>query len=300
MKHMKHMKHMKDMKDLKDLPLVSVIVPCYNHQDFVGEAINSILKQTYPNIELIVLDDGSTDNSPAILAGLAEKQGFYYERQQNMGMSSTLNKGLLLAKGRYVCPFSSDDVMFPDRIEKQVALLESRPDVAVCAGNIIRICETGEIMSRQKIRPAREVDFDDIFWRNIPVPAAPTVMIRSSILDEVGHYDPDIGIEDWYMWLKITHAGHKIHILNDLLAYYRHHADNVHANYRFMLENELKIIDLYASHPRYKEVRKRSLVRMFVKTANRDKGFAKELLSQIAFFDAPLKVSKGMVRLVSG
>ncbi|WP_211828568.1 glycosyltransferase family 2 protein [Kistimonas asteriae] len=286
--------------NMKALPLVSVLVPCYNHQNYVKDAINSILNQTYSNIELIVLDDGSTDNSPAILAELSEKHGFYYEHQQNMGLNGTLNKGLSLAKGQYICPFASDDVMFLDRIEKQVALLESRPDVAVCAGNMIAISETGEIASSLKIRPAREVDFDDLFWRKIPGPAAPTAMIRSSVIDEVGHYDPDIRIEDLYMWLKITHAGHKIYILNDVLAYYRKHTGNFHSNYKSMLENELRIIGSYASHPKYNEVKKRLLISTFVKTANRDKLFAKELLGQISFFDAPLKISKGVVRLIAG
>ena len=284
--------------NMKALPLVSVIVPCYNHQDYVRDAISSILNQTYSNIELIVLDDGSTDNSPAVLAELSEKHGFYYEHQQNMGLNGTLNKGLSLAKGQYICPFASDDVMFLDRIEKQVALLESRPDVAVCAGNMIAISETGEISSSLKIRPAREVDFDDLFWRNIPGPAAPTAMIRSSVLDEVGHYDPEIRIEDLYMWLRITNAGYKIYILNDLLAYYRKHSGNFHSNYRSMLENELKIIDSYATHPKYNEVKQRLLLSTFVKTSDRDKSLARELLGQLGFFYAPMKITKGIMRML--
>ncbi len=285
---------------MKSLPLVSVFVPCYNHQDYVADAINSILNQTYKNIELIVLDDGSTDNSPAILSDLSEKYGFYFEHQKNMGINGTLNKGLSLAKGKYICPFASDDVMFLDRIEKQVTLLERRPDVAVCAGNMIAINQNGEISSSLKIRPAREVDFDDLFWRNIPGPAAPTAMIRSAVIEEVGNYDPDIRIEDLYMWLKITYAGHKIYILNDLMAYYRKHTGNFHSNYRAMLENELKIIDSYSTHPKYEEVKKRLLLSTFVKTANRDKTFARALLSQLSFFDAPLKISKGIVRMIGG
>ncbi|WP_461537933.1 glycosyltransferase family 2 protein [Spongorhabdus nitratireducens] len=280
-------------------PLVTVLVPCYNHQAFVEKAIRSIVDQTYKNIELIVLDDGSSDNCPQILEEMSRKYGFYYEHQPNMGLIKTLNKGLSLAKGKYICPFASDDIMFLDRIEKQVAMLESRPDAAVCAGNIINIDDNGEILAKQRIRPERELGFDELFWQNIPGPAAPTAMIRRSALDEVGDYDPDIRIEDMYMWLKLANAGYKIVILNDLFAYYRKHGSNTHSNYRFMLENEMKILSAYSGHPKYELVKKRLLVSTFVKVANRDKSFARELIKQLSIKDDPVKVLKGIFRMIA-
>ncbi len=282
------------------LPQVTVIVPCYNHQAYVRDCIHSILNQTYPNIQLIVLDDGSSDDSPKILSELAGQHGFHYEHQQNMGLCRTLNKGISLATGKYICTLASDDMMFLDRLEKQVSALEARQDLAVCAGNMINISDSSEVLSKQRIRPRREVDFDDLFWRNVAGPAAPTAMIRKSVLDKVGGYDPDIRIEDLYMWLKITAAGHKVLILNDLVAYYRKHDSNTHSNYRMMLEHETKIISAYSDHPKFETVRKRLLLSTFVKTADRDKKLARELLKEISFWDSPAKVGKGFFRLLFG
>lgn len=284
--------------NMETLPLVSVIVPCYNHQKYVRDAVKSILNQTYKNIELIVLDDGSTDNSPAILSDLSNKYGFFYEHQINMGLNQTLNKGLSIAKGKYICPFASDDVMFLDRIEKQVNALESHPDMAVCAGNMIAINENNEVLIKQKIRPSRELDFDDIFLSHVAGPSAPTAMIRSSVIKEVGGYDPAIRIEDLYMWLKITYAGYKILVLNDLLSYYRQHSGNFHSNYRAMYENELSIIAHYSDHQNYSNVKKRLQLSRFVKVASRDKQFARELFKEIPFFYSPVKLCKGVIRML--
>ncbi|MGY0217712.1 glycosyltransferase family 2 protein [Endozoicomonadaceae bacterium StTr2] len=279
-------------------PLVTVLVPCYNHQAFVEKAIRSIIYQTYKNIELIVLDDGSSDNCPQILDEMSRKYGFYYEHQPNMGLIKTLNKGLSLAKGKYICPFASDDIMFLDRIEKQVAVLENRPDAAVCAGNIINIDNNGEILAKQRIRPERELGFDELFWQNIPGPAAPSAMVRRSAIESVGGYDPAVRIEDMYMWLKLANAGHKIIILNDLLAYYRKHDSNTHSNYRMMFDNEMKIIGEYSHHPKYEQVKKRLILSTFVKVANRDKQFAKELCKKLSVRDSPVKILKGLFRML--
>ena len=106
------------MTILNDLqPLVTILVPCFNHQDYVRETIESIVKQTYKNIELIVIDDGSTDNSPLILAELSQKYNFYFEHQKNIGVSATLNKGIKMAKGEYISTIASDDLITPDKIE---------------------------------------------------------------------------------------------------------------------------------------------------------------------------------------
>ena len=279
-------------------PQVTVIVPCYNHQAYVKNCIYSILNQTYKNIQLIVLDDGSSDDSPQILAELAAKHGFYYEHQHNMGLCRTLNKGISLTTGKYICLLASDDLMFLDRIEKQVMAMEFRPDVAVCAGNMINIDDNNDVLAKQRIRPRREVDFDDLFWRNVAGPAAPTAMIRKAVLDAVGGYDPDIRIEDMYMWLKIASHGGKVLILNDLLAYYRQHDGNLHSNSRLMIESELQIISAYKDHPKYDFVRKKLILSTFVKCADRDKKLAGELLKGISFWENPLKVLKGIFRMI--
>ena len=102
----------------KNNPLVSVIIPCYNHEDYIEECIQSVLNQTYKNIEIVVIDDGSTDSSHRIINALSISNNFYYEHQKNKGISRTLNKGLEISKSNLVTIISSDDKLLETAIEK--------------------------------------------------------------------------------------------------------------------------------------------------------------------------------------
>ena len=212
-------------------PLVSVIIPCYNHESYIEASIMSVLNQTYENVELIVLDDGSKDSSPDIISRLHRQHGFYFEPQSNIGLAKTLNKAIGLAKGKYISYIGSDDIMLPDKTATQVDYMESRPDIAVCGGNIIAIDQNGNKHPKQKNPPYREIDFDDVFVGLNAGIAAPTAMMRKDVLDEEGGYDPDIALEDIYMWLKLTSRGHIISGLDSVLLYYRKHPSNTYKNY---------------------------------------------------------------------
>lgn len=279
-------------------PLVSVIVPSYNHEPFINECLNSIFKQSYNNIELIVLDDGSSDQSYNVIKSLSKQHNFYFDHHQNMGLPATLNKGLRLAHGKYIAIIASDDIMMLDRIEKQVNYLEQYSDIAVCGGNMLAIDNKSQLLTKQRIKPACTLDFDDLFWRDKGGPPAPTAMIRKSVIDKVGGYDPDIAIEDLYMWLKITNHGYKIAVLNDVFAYYRKHGANSHRNYAWLIDNALKIYSAYRDHPKYKHVVNDFQTSMFVKIAEHDKKLALKLLKRITWFDRPMKTLKGITRLL--
>lgn len=98
----KNQKRILIVNEISKKPLVSVVISSYNHEPYIEQTIESIVNQTYSNIEIIVFDDGSTDNSPVILDKLSKKYNFYFERQKNIGLSATLNKGLYLSKGKYL------------------------------------------------------------------------------------------------------------------------------------------------------------------------------------------------------
>ena len=99
-------------------PLVSVVIPCYNHEKFVQDCIQSVIDQTYENIELIIIDDGSKDNSVKVIQELADKYGFTFIHRPNKGLSATLNEGIRLSKGKYFSAIASDDILFLEKIEK--------------------------------------------------------------------------------------------------------------------------------------------------------------------------------------
>lgn len=102
-------------------PLVSVIIASYNHEKYIEASIASVAAQTYRNVELLVVDDGSSDGSVELLRGLQAKYGFDLRVQQNQGLSRTLNEAIARARGNLIVPFGSDDIMLPQRLEKQVA-----------------------------------------------------------------------------------------------------------------------------------------------------------------------------------
>ena len=279
----------------KNLPLVSVIISCYNHQDFIRSCIESVVRQTYQNFELIVFDDGSSDASPVILEELSRQYGFYFQAHDNIGLSKTLNKALAMAKGKYVSPLGSDDMLMLDKLEKQVHYMEEHTDIALLGGNILCIDDKGAIRRQQKLTPYREVDFNTIMMNPKQGPAAPTMMLRTDILRGIGGYNPDNNLEDLYLWLKITHSGHKIAILNDVLAYYRKHDYNTTRNYRFMTESILAIFQNYKDEAVYAGARNKILISMFLKVSKKDRQYAWELLKQISPRFYNMKVIRGLV-----
>jgi alpha-1,3-rhamnosyltransferase len=282
----------------KKTPLVSVVISCYNHEDFIEDCILSVINQTYKNIELIVFDDGSVDKSADKLEELSKKHHFFFQRQENIGYTATLNRAIKLCKGKYVAFLGSDDMFLQDKIEKQVQFMEDREDIAVCGGAMAIINEAGVLLEKQKKKPYREVDFNIMFNNRKAGPAAPTALMRLDVLRKVGGYDPDIRLEDLYLWLKITHHGYKLGIITDTLVYYRKHASNTHNNYQFMSDSIIEIYQQYKTEPGYQVAINKVLISMFLKISKLDKKYAISLLRRIEPRFYNLKVLRGLWALL--
>lgn len=280
-------------------PLVSVVVSCYNHEKYIEECLLSVLRQTYKNIELIVFDDGSVDKSADIIEVLSKKYNFFFQRQKNIGLTATSNKAITLCKGKYVAFLGSDDFFLDDKIEKQVRFMESRGDIAGCGGNIVYINEAGDILEKQKRKPYREIDFQTMFTNRKAGPPAPTAMIRVHVLREIGGYDPKIRLEDLYLWLKITHYGYKLAVLEDDLVYYRKHAFNAHKDYKFMADSMIEIYEQYSDEKGYEYAFNKVVISMFLKTSKLDKSYAMTLLKKISPRYYSLKVLRGIWALIT-
>jgi alpha-1,3-rhamnosyltransferase len=282
-------------------PLVTVIIASYNHGPYIEQSILSVLAQTYPNIELLVVDDGSTDDSVERIRRLQNEHGFDFRVQENQGLTRTLNGAIARSKGSLIAPFGSDDIMLSDRIATQVAHMDGKPEVGICAGNIELIDAQGNLYPEKRQRrdvPFRRMDFEDVFLERKPYPPAPTLLIRREALDKVGGFDLDIRLEDLLIELKITRAGYFIDGLGVLMARYRKHATNSYKNHRFMIDNILRSYAMFSDHPRYDEVRYKFLNSMFLKTANRDHVLARELLKQIPLKEWTGKTWRGLGRFV--
>lgn len=281
-------------------PLVTVIIASYNHAPYIEECIRSVLEQSYPNIELLVIDDGSKDDSVQRIKRLQEQHVFDFRVQQNQGLTTTLNQALARSCGEFIVPFGSDDIMLPERIARQVAHMIDKPEVGICAGNIELIDSDGGLYpERHQGReiPFRRMDFEDVFLERKPYPPAPTLMFRREALEKVGGFDPDIRLEDLLIELKITRAGYFIDCLGEVLAKYRKHATNTSKNHSFMIDCILRTYAKFSDHPDYDQVRYRFLNSMFLKCANRDHSLARELLAQIPLRHWSKKTWRGLGRL---
>jgi len=281
----------------KSPPLVSIIVSCYNHENYIEECILSIINQSYDNIELIVIDDGSSDNSATLLEQLQQEHGFYFEKQKNQGLTKTLNKAIVIAKGKYIAPLGSDDLILPNKTAIQVDYLEKRKDIAVVGGNITCIGEHGQVKQKQRHKGYREVDFDTIFKQPKLIPAAPSVMIRADALKEIGGYNTECNLEDLYLWLTITRAGYKITVLEDIVAHYREHDYNSYKDYKFMTDSLLHTYGYFSSEPAYEYIKNKTLITMFLKTSKKDRSYAISLLKKIPFGNYNMKVLRGLFHL---
>lgn len=265
-------------------PLVTVVIASYNHGPYIEESIRSVLNQTYPHIELLVIDDGSSDDSVQRIESLQKERWFDFRVQTNKGLTRTLNDAISRSKGVFIAPFGSDDIMVPDRLATQISYLSDKPEVGICGGNIELIRADGSLFPESEQRrdiAFRRMNFDDVFLEQKPCLAAPTMMIRREALEHVGGFDPEIKLEDLYIQLKITRAGYFADALNVVMASYRKHSSNSYRNLRFMTEAVLRIYQDYADHPDYDKVRLRFINSMFIKASKRDRIFAKELLSQL-------------------
>ncbi|HVW13936.1 MAG TPA: glycosyltransferase family A protein [Mucilaginibacter sp.] len=210
-----------------DKPLVSVIVPSYNHEKFITKCIESIIKQTYKNFELTVIDDGSKDDSPRILKDLQKKYGFGLVFQQNIGLALTLNRGIKeYSRGKYYSSCSSDDYWLPDKLEKQVDFLEKNPEYPMCFGRSYVVDQSGEVIQSLTDIANDALKggyiFEDIILQKFNPPV--NFMFRRSIFDEVGYYK-DTWAEDLYMNLKISEK-YPLGFINDYLGYYRSTGNN--------------------------------------------------------------------------
>jgi alpha-1,3-rhamnosyltransferase len=204
-------------------PKVSIIVPSHNHGKYISQCIESIVCQTYRNYELIVIDDGSTDDSRVILSKLQEKFNFLLIFQKNIGLVNTLNRAILdFAKGEYLAFCASDDYWFAEKIEMQVKYLEQNDAVAMCYGKSVAVDENSIVNNKYTLAINKNLRGGHIFRNIILGEFHPPVnyMIRKNVLIEVGLYNSRIHTEDFYMNLKISEK-YQIGYINEFMAYYR-------------------------------------------------------------------------------
>ena len=237
-------------------PKVSVILPSYNHEQYVEAAVRSVMEQSGVDFELIVIDDGSKDRSPEILKRLSEELGFTYIHRPNKGVVATLNEALELAQGEYVCSFSSDDIMPPDRLKKQSDFLDAHPDAAACFGQIVPLYDDGSLgeMDVRYLRSAPQVTFEESFLGKKALHGCGEMFVREKIL-AIGGYDSRYYFEDYPLYLSILYNYGPQPVSKDFVCcYYREHGDNLHLDHERIFREIIRILsENYSAHPLYKK-----------------------------------------------
>lgn len=199
---------------------VSIIMPCYNQGKYVREAIESVLHQTYKNIEIVCVNDASLDNSNDIIQNILSELNpdnfIYINHKENKGVITTRNEAIEIATGEYILPLDADDTIEPTYVEKAVNILDENPDVGIV------YCWVNNFWKDSKSQISKWKDFDiskELFLNSI----VNTSMYRKSDFLLVGGYKSYMnkGWEDWDLWLSIIEKGFKAHLIKEVLFNYR-------------------------------------------------------------------------------
>jgi glycosyltransferase involved in cell wall biosynthesis len=207
-------------------PLISVLMPAYNCEAYVLEAVSSILSQSFADFELLVIDDGSTDSTRKLLDSVHDPRLRLVSNERNIGLIGTLNRGLDLALGRYIARMDADDVSAPERLEKQVLYLEEHPDVHVLGSMVNLINEQGMVFGAISGYPTGSEEIHRYLLRECCL-IHPSVIFRKDTVEAAGGYSADARhAEDYDLWLRLSDH-HKIANLPDKLVSYRMHRNQV-------------------------------------------------------------------------
>jgi glycosyltransferase involved in cell wall biosynthesis len=249
---------LKFQKVKNNSPLVSVVMPTYNGAEFIYEAIQSILNQSYSNFELFIVDDGSTDNTSEIIMSFNDDRISFIKKEKNSGIADSLNIGIANAKGKYFARMDDDDVSQVNRLQMQVEFMETNPDVVVCATNDQNLGGNRPYLSDLKIRIG-------LLFRNVLIHAS--VMMPMVIVKACQYNINMVPSEDYDLWSRILNEG-KFHKLQEPLMHIRYSSDGQTAtrrneqlklnvnickrilkNYSFNLdESDEQLLNLFVEH----------------------------------------------------
>ncbi|MBE9666358.1 glycosyltransferase family 2 protein [Mucilaginibacter boryungensis] len=260
-------------------PSITVLMPAYNAGKYIGEAIQSVLQQTFVDFELLIVNDGSTDGTLAVINSFDDKR-IVVINQQNKGIAEALNTGLKYAKGAYIARFDADDICYPERLQKQYDFLTSYPDYVMVGSDADYILEDGDFLFHFQCIAHTYNEVMDKLYFYCPF-IHPAVMYRKDVICNAGGYSAHAhNFEDYLLWTSIAKTG-KMGNLPEALIKYRHNPSSV-------------TID-----ERWRGKRFRDLKRMAVKRGAITHEEGDELLAIIKRQDTP-RIKEGSYHALSG
>jgi glycosyltransferase involved in cell wall biosynthesis len=207
-------------------PKVTVLMPVYNGERYLREAVESILDQTFTDFEFLIINDGSTDRTVKIIESYSDPRIRLVHNEKNMKLIATLNKGLKLARGEYIARVDCDDISLPERLAKQVAFMDANPEVGVLGTAFQTIDSYGKSLNSPILYPSQ---YSFLRWSLCfysPI-VHPTVMMRKELVLGADGYSPEaIHVEDYDLWRRLSGVT-QLSNLQDVLIYLRKHDANV-------------------------------------------------------------------------
>ena len=226
------------------VPAVSVIIPTYNRGSWIGGSVESVLSQSFKDFELLVVDDGSTDDTSSVVATFPSVR--YIREAENSGVSKARNLGLLSARGRFIAFLDSDDLWQKDKLQAQVEWMERHPDCVVCYTDEIWIRKGVRVNPMTKHQKSTGDIFADCLQLCLVSPSS--AMMRASLFEEVGNFDESLpACEDYDFWLRVA-VRHPFHFIPRKLIVKRGgHSDQLSRKYwgmdRFRVHALKKLLD---------------------------------------------------------
>lgn len=215
-------------------PKVSIIMPVYNNQDYIKEAIDSVISQTFKDWELIIIDDASSDHTADIIKTYKDKRIIFLKNDRNEGVTASLNKGLKRATGEFVARIDSDDICMPDRFELQVEFLDNNPKTVIVGSNAEIINSSGEKISITDL-PMTDLEIRNRLFIKNPL-LHPSIMLRRKILSKCGQYNEKFnGAEDYELWFRLLLLGRAYNFKKTLIKR-RIHDNVVTKKFRYKVE----------------------------------------------------------------
>ena len=200
-------------------PLISCIIPVYNAEKYLGEAIESVLQQTYRPTEVIVVDDGSTDGTPSVVAQYENR--VRSARQENAGPAAARNHGVRIAQGEFIAFLDADDLWHKDKLTRQIARFQERPELGLCFTHVQNFWVPEMQEEERKFQGHR-------FSKPLPGYGPPALLTRRRIFDTLGPFDATLCAGDDTDWfLKASEQGQVVELLPDVLVYRRLHQHNI-------------------------------------------------------------------------
>ncbi|MDX2442054.1 MAG: glycosyltransferase family 2 protein [Desulfobacterales bacterium] len=264
---------------IKD-PLISVLIPLFNHQKYIIQCLESILKDSYANKEIIIIDDASSDKSSTIVDDWIKINNHiitvkFHKSPYNKGLCSTLNDLIDMSSGQYLVMLASDDYLLKDGIQKRLDFLKTNPDKCAVIGDCIVVDEQGKTIYSSGLFDLRKANYKNYFndyglkkeiLHNFAIPG-PVLMVKKTFYEEIGKYDESLLCEDWQFYVK-TIALNKLGFIDFKVSAYRWDNNNSCLNRSLYIKRIMGVcFTILENYHRFRKNDKLRLLYIFFRTS---------------------------------